>query len=233
MEIEAHIAAIRQETPLVKSFVLELEGQEMPFLPGQYVDLVVDTDYDSLVGGFSIASSPLRKDRIQLAVKYRPDRSITTYLHQGAKVGDTALVLGPSGEFFYRPGEGSSLVLIAGGIGITPLMSMIRFVDEARLDTEVTLLYSAKTTAEFIFFEELQAIASRSPRIRCLFTVTRPAGAPWNGRTGRIDGHLLAAHSGDRTALFYICGPLGMADDVAAILQSQGVAPSRIRRERW
>ncbi len=233
MELEAHIAAIRQETPSVKSFVLDLEGQEMPFLPGQYIDLVVETDYDSFVGGFSITSSPLRKDSIELAVKYRPDRRPSAYLHEEAKVGDPVLVLGASGEFYYRPEMGRSLVLIAGGIGITPFMSMIRYVDEGNLDTRVTLLYSAKTPEELVFLDELRAISTRNPRIRCLFTITQPIDQSWQGRVGRIDAELLAKNVEDRAALFYVCGPSGMAETIPALLESQGISASQIRRERW
>ncbi|MDO8672250.1 MAG: FAD-dependent oxidoreductase, partial [Dehalococcoidia bacterium] len=174
MELEAQIAAIRQETPSVKSFVLDLQGQQMPFVPGQYIDLVIETDYDSLIGGFSITSSPLRKDSLELAVEFRPDRPMAAYLHDKAQVGDEVLVLGASGEFVYRPEMGNSLVLIAGGIGITPFVSMVRFVDEAQLDTRVSLLYSARTPADLVFLDELRSIATRNPRIDCLFTVTRP-----------------------------------------------------------
>ncbi|MBI2863538.1 MAG: hypothetical protein HYX94_03140 [Chloroflexi bacterium] len=233
MELEAHIAAIRQETPSVKSFVLDLEGQNLPFLPGQYVDLVVETDFESLVGGFSIASSPLRKASIELAVKYRSDRRPAAHLHEKAQVGDPVLVLGSSGEFYYRPDMGSSLVLIAGGIGITPFTSMIRFVDEAKLDTRVVLLYSAKTPDELVFLDELRAISARNPRISCVFTVTRPIDESWEGRVGRIDEQLLAEIIKDSHALFYVCGPSGMAEAITALLEKQSVSAAQIRRERW
>lgn len=233
MEIDATIAAIRQETPSVKSFVLELERDDFSFFPGQYIDLAISTPFDTLVGGFSITSSPLQKGTIHLAIKKLPNGRASVYLHERAQVGDTLLVMGPSGDFSYQPEMGGPLLLIAGGIGITPLMSILRFVHEAQLDVDVTLMYSAKTPSELVFFDELKRIAGQNPRITCRFTVTQPGGEPWEGHVGRIDASMVREHPLGKDTLVYVCGPHEMLEDAQRMLHSLGIDASRVNAERW
>ncbi|MBF8267447.1 MAG: hypothetical protein HW388_955 [Dehalococcoidia bacterium] len=232
MELEARVAAIVQETPSVKSFVLELD-REFTFLPGQYVDLSIYTPEGTVVAGYSITSTPLQKRVITIAVKRIPDARAATSLHERAQVGDTFTIMGPGGGFYYQREMGDSLVLIAGGIGITPLMSMVRYVHEARLPVDATLLYSAQCPSELAFLEELRAISAQSTNIRCFFTVTRPQGEYWEGRVGRIDREMLREHTLRRESLFYICGPGEMPRQMSELLRGLGVDSSRIKTERW
>jgi len=237
---QVEITHIRQETPTVKSFRLALPAPTFSFWPGQWVDLYIAGPAevpDGIIGGFSMTSSPLHRDYIELAIKRIPEGRASVYLHDRAQVGDKVIIDGGYGDFYYREGMGQPLVLIAGGIGITPLMSMIRFVDEAQLDVNVTLVYSAKRPSELVFFEELQAMSARNARIRCHFTVTAPDLEPWTGDMGRIDRGrltpLLNAGGTTAEALYFVCGPRGFAEDVEAILGELGADRSRIRREGW
>ncbi len=233
MKVRATITRIRQETPWVKSYLLDLGGADFSFLPGQWVDFYIETGSSTQIGGFSITSSPLQKGTIELAVKKIPSGAPSVYLHEQAKEGDTFMIEGGSGEFYYQRHMGSRLVLIAGGIGITPLMSIMRYVDEAHPSVEIALLYSAKAPSEMLFYQELKDMAARNPRIRCVFTVTQPHGEPWEGSTGRIDEAMLKERMPREEALYYVCGPIPMLDDVLDALTGLGVAPSRIRTERW
>lgn len=228
------IIRIHQETPTVKSFRLALPAPTFSFLPGQWVDLYIDDpDEGDVIGGFSITSSPVHRDYIDLAIKKIPDGRASVYLHERVRVGDVVTIDGGYGDFYYREGMSQALVLIAGGIGITPLMSMIRFVDETPLDVDLTLFYSAATPSEFVFYEELQGIAARHANVRCHFTVTQPGSAPWDGRAGRIDRQMLSAQAMVPHALYYLCGPRGFAEDMATLLTQLGVDVPRIRREAW
>lgn len=235
---QVEITRIRQETPTVKSFRLSLPAPTFSFWPGQWVDLYIPAEGpDGIVGGFSMTSAPLHRDYIELAIKRIPEGRASVYLHDCARVGDKVIIDGGYGDFYYREDMGRRLVLIAGGIGITPLMSMVRFVDEAQLDVDLTLVYSAKQPSEFVFFEELKAIAARHAHIRCHFTVTAPERAPWSGDIGRIDrgrlASLLSAADATADALYFVCGPRGFAEDMEVILGELGADRSRIRYEVW
>ena len=232
--IDARITAIRQETPTVKSFRMDLGDAQFSFMPGQWLDLYIDDPAVGLVvGGFSMTSSPLRKGYVELAVKRIPEGQAAVYLHDRMAVGELVTLDGGHGDFYYRHGMGDSVVLVAGGIGITPLMSIIRYVDEAALDVKVKLLYSASNPSELVFHQELQAISARNSRITCHFTVTRSGGETWDGRVGRIDRRMMEEHDPEGAALYYVCGPKGMPRDVAGELASLKVDASRIKSEEW
>jgi ferredoxin-NADP reductase len=129
---------------------------------------------------------------------------------------------------------GTNLVLIAGGIGITPLMSMLGYLDEAVPSGKATLIYSARTPSELIFRQDLVALSKRNPNIRIVVTITRPGAEQWSGRTGRIDDDLLRAVGPDRSALYYVCGPAGFPETIGEILQRLGVyTAARMRAESW
>ena len=224
------ITQIRQETPTVKSFRLALPEPTFSFWPGQWVDVYIDDPIeapDGIIGGFSMTSSPLHRDYIELAIKRIPEGRASMYLHDRINVGDRVIIDGGYGDFYYQEGMSNRLVLIAGGIGITPLMSMIRFVAEARLDVDLTLLYSARRPSEFVFWEELQDISARNPRIHCHFTVTSPEPEAWTGAIGRMRRTWLSpmVNVGDAMAetLYFICGPRGFAEDMEGILQVKSV----------
>ena len=233
MRLPATIATVARETPTVKSFALDLGGREIGFSAGQWVDLFVTIEGAEAVGGYSITSSPADQTSIRLAVKHDgSDHTVTNWLHDDAREGDVVEVsLG--GDFIYTLDEARSIVLVGGGIGMTPLMSIVRTVDEMARLTRLTLVYSASSPGELLFRRELEAIAARNPRIRCVFTVTRAVPETWDGRTGRIDSVLLRSEGIDLGALFFICGPPEMIQDVAAMLTSLGVLGERIRYEQW
>ena len=106
-------------------------------------------------------------------------------------------------------------------------MSIVRAVDEIARFTRLTLVYSASSPDEILFRRELESIASRNPRIRCVFTVTRATPNTWEGRKGRIDTEMLRSEDIDLGALFFICGPPPMIQDVAAMLGALGVPGER------
>ena len=101
MRIPVRIADIRQISPTVKSFILALDGQPFTFLPGQWIDCFINTDGRTEVAGYSMTSSPTEEGWFSIAVKLVGDNPVTDYLHDCAKVGDTLIVKGGSGDFHY------------------------------------------------------------------------------------------------------------------------------------
>ena len=233
MRLPATIVAISQETPTIKSFALDLDGREIGFMAGQWVDFFVTLEGAEAVGGYSITSSPAEQTTFSLAIKQDgSDHPVTNWLHEDAQVGDKVEVaLG--GDFYYEPDEADSVVLIAGGIGLTPLMSIVRSANELATRTRLTLVYSASTLDELLFRDELESIAADNPRIKLIFTVTQPISDTWDGHTGRIDAELLSSESVDINALFFVCGPPVMIQAMISMLRDLGVPRTRIRYEQW
>lgn len=233
MRIPVRIETIKQETPTVKSYELDLGGQEFSFLPGQWIDCYAEIDGRQEVAGYTMTSSPTAGGTIEIAVRYSEDNPVTRFLHEAAEVGDLLQVDGGQGEFYYRREMGDSLVLIAGGIGVTPMMSILRYVDAAEPDVSATLFYSAKSPSELIFRDDLEEMATRNEQIRCILTVTGSGDEPWDGRFGRIDSTLINESGLNPDALFYICGPPPMGPDMARLLEGLGIPSSRIKYEQW
>ena len=232
MPIPATIVEIRQVSPTTRALRLDTGGNRLLFSPGQWVDFYADVGGEIAVAGYSIISSPSRPDGFELAVKLVGENPVTHYVHERARVGDVVEVA-VGGDFLYTADMGGPLALVAGGIGITPLMSIVRYVDESAPGVRLTLLYSAKTPDELLFRDELEAIARTNPNILCHFTVTRPEGSDWAGRVGRIDRAMASGAEIDAESLFFICGPPPMIDDMVGMATALGAQPSRIRYEGW
>lgn len=235
MQVDATIIKIINRSPKVKSFLLDLGGEPFTFFPGQWLDFYIDLGHKLEVGGFSITSSPLDTTTIELAIKRQDHGNPSIYLHDHAKVGDTFIISGGFGDFYYdyNRDRGYPLVLIAGGIGITPLISIIRYVDQAHPDVRVTLIYSAPQPSELAFLDELQEISARNDHIQCVFTTTQPHDTIWKGNLGRIDQALIKKHLPANEAIFYLCGPPQMLEDLSESVTNLGVMQSNIRVEKW
>ena len=233
MKVPVRIADIQQISPTVRSFTLALDGKPFTYLPGQWIDCIIDIDGRTEVAGYSMTSSPTEPGWFSIAVKRVGDNPVTDYLHHHAKVGETLTVEGGSGDFHYTGDSAHSLALIAGGIGITPIASIIRNIARSGLQVPTTIVYSAATPSELLFREEFETMAAHSPNFRTHFTVTRPNAEPWNGRAGRITTSTLRNAGITADHLCYVCGPPEMIQAMLAALKEIGVPEERLQYEQW
>ncbi|MBI4963766.1 MAG: ferric reductase-like transmembrane domain-containing protein [Desulfomonile tiedjei] len=182
---------------------------------------------------WTISSTPTNKDFISSTIKESGDFTATI---GKTRIGDSALVEGPFGRFCYTlyP-EDKEFVFIAGGIGITPLMSMIRHMRDTRKEVDVLLLYANRTEKDIAFRAELAEIEIGSwPRLRVIHILSQPE-ADWTGESGRVGSDKLTrllGGTGEQTA-YYICAPPPMAKIVIQDLLSMGVPYSRMRTEEF
>lgn len=229
----ADIVDIQQESPTIKSYWLDYGSQALVFLPGQWLDLFACINGRQEVGGYSIVSPPDIRGRLQLAVKDSDQHPVTNYLHHIARVGDSVRISGGQGDFHYERAMGDRLVLLAGGIGVTPLISILRHVYAVAPDVSVTLIYSVSDPQDILFREELDRMSASRSNIRCFYTVTQPLNRDWSGFEGRINRVLLEEAGVDRDALYYFCGPPGFVDDMVRDLLRGGLSPKQMIYEKW
>ena len=234
------VSEIRQETPEIKSFRFDLgSNKPFPFRPGQFIIITAEiwNPKRNRIGpanrAFSLSSSPTEKEYIEIAAKRYLDGRLTPWLHDTVKTGDILNVKGPEGQFVFTEGESDGIVLIAGGIGIAPYRSMIRYILVKELPVQVKLLYSARTPADFAFKKEFDKAMKQHPNLHCVYTITRPDQTPWAGRVGRFDETFFRDHLGPVGTLYYLCGPDRMIKEQAQILTALGVPYPLIRSERW
>jgi predicted ferric reductase len=223
------VRSVRLEAHRVWTVTLDIPaGQPFHFLPGQFQFLrLLDSNVPAQEHPFTIASSPSQTDRISLTIKACGD--FTTLIDR-IQVGDRATVHGPFGRFSYdlHPDEGH-LVFLAGGIGITPLMSMLRAMRDRRDPRRVTLIYANRGLDDIPFTTELIAMeASPYPALKVIYVLSQPPSW-WTGETGRVDAQRLDKWCGGlEDKAFYLCCPTRMNVELIRGLRHHRVSPRRI-----
>jgi predicted ferric reductase len=182
---------------------------------------------------FSISSSPAEFETLSSTIKNIGD--FTATIPQTA-IGDRAALIGPYGRFSYLLYDNpTTIVLIAGGIGITPLMSMLRHMRDTSAKHRVVLLYGNKTERDIIFKSELDLMQKASrPPLTITHILSKPEEA-WRGERGHIDETIIKRYCGCilRSAAFYLCGPAGMMESIKKILIRLQTPRSRIHYEKF
>ena len=233
------VVEIRQETPMVKSLILDLPNWTT-HLAGQHVDvrLTAEDGYQAQ-RNYSIASPPEDK-YLMLTVERIEDGEVSPYLTDELLVGDRIELRGPIGGYFVwnsrdRKNEGSPLFLVAGGSGIAPLMAMIRHRANSQNKVPTKLLYSSRSYDDVIYREELDRISANDSSLRVIHTLTRRQPRNWTGYGRRIDRAMLAeaAWRPAEKPLAYTSGPTALVETVANHLQELGYEPERIKTERF
>jgi predicted ferric reductase len=206
-------------------------SRRFDFLPGQFQFITFDQGKGE-EHPFTISSSPSIGNNHSSTIKGSGDFTKTI---GSVKPGDQVGIQAPFGRFSHvlEPGERNP-VFIAGGIGITPFMSMLRYMRDTGEDRDVLLFYANRSEEDIVFRNELDSMAAlASPRLRVVHVLDVP-GKEWQGEQGRIDRPLIEKYAGDlNNRLFYLCGPPPMMNALAALLIDAGVPAKRIRTERF
>jgi ferredoxin-NADP reductase len=232
----ATIAAIRDETPTVRSFTLTLPDWG-GHRPGQHVDLrLTAADGYSVERSYSIASEPERTGAIDLTVERIEDGEVSAFLHDVATVGDRLEVRGTIGGYFvWEASLGGPLFLVAGGSGVVPLMAMLRHRARAGSRVPTRLLSSSRHPEEIIYREELDRLAAAGDGLEVIHTLTRSQPPGWTGYARRIDDRMLAEVIAPLRvhARVFICGPTSLVETAANAIVRLGLPADRIRTERF
>ena len=230
----ATLAGRRAETAHAATLRFDL-GRWPGHRAGQHVDvrLTAEDGYQAQ-RSYSIASAPEDR-RLELTVERIEDGEVSPYLVDEMRVGDLLEVRGPIGGWFvWDAADGGPLLLIAGGSGLVPLMSMLRHRAASGAGVPARLLLSARTAADVLYADRLAELAEQ-PGVEALTTLTRESPPQGRGRRGRIDRDLLAefAWGAEEEPRTFVCGPTGFVEAAAAILLELGHSPARIRTERF
>jgi ferredoxin-NADP reductase len=232
----ASVKDIRPETAKVKSFTLTLPAW-MRHRAGQHYDirLTAEDGYQAQ-RSYSIASEPEREGEVDITVERINDGEVSTYLHDVLVPGDRIEARGPIGGYFvWEARMAEPVLLIAGGSGVVPLMSMIRHRAAAGTRNPTALLYSSRTFEDVIYYNELEKLSTSNDRLQIFHTLTRSQPAGWKGYTRRIDEDMLkeVAQPLGRSVQVYICGPTLLVEAAANTLVKIGINSNQIRTERF
>jgi ferredoxin-NADP reductase/DMSO/TMAO reductase YedYZ heme-binding membrane subunit len=231
------LARVFVETPEVRTFrFVAPSGTTLPFqhLPGQFLTLRLNLDGRDVRRSYTIASSPTRTAYCELTIKREEQGLVSRYLHDIVREGATFHVSAPTGRFTFTGTEAREIVMIAGGVGITPIMAKIRYLTDIAWPGKIHVVYSVKTERDIIFRSELEELQRRFPNLDVDITVTREASVEWTGKRGRISAAMLKSIVPDiAQSRVHLCGPTEMVAPLKKALRELGVADEQMKSEAF
>ncbi|KAF0248759.1 MAG: HCP oxidoreductase, partial [bacterium] len=228
------LARIETQTPNAKTLrFLIPPGEQFSARPGQFLTFQWMIDGKKAVRSYTICSSPTQQGYIEITPKQVDNGYVSTFLNEKATIGLTVEAKGPSGQFYFDETKHKKLVLLAAGSGITPMVSILRYLDDRCLEIDTTLIYGVQTPKDIIFEKELNRLKERLNNFRYTVSLTKPE-KDWKGVTGRINRALIEANVKDLSgSTFFLCGPKQFMDSLTETLRSMGVATDQIRVESF
>jgi glycine betaine catabolism B len=227
MKFQTKVIEIIPRTADVTSYRFP-RPQELTYKPGQYFIITIKHDNMELTHHFSFSSSPTEKDHFEFTKKFT-DHEYSLAL-KSTKIGDWARIDAPYGQFIFD-GEYPKIALLAGGIGITPLISIIKNATDKRLDTKITLFYGCRTENDIAFKDQLETMQNENRNLKMICVVNQPS-SQWTGEIGIITSEMIMKALPDfRENVFFTCGPPPMVKAMETIIESLGLPRSQMKQE--
>jgi len=230
------VAAVRREAPEVATVTFRVAGGGwFRYLPGQFITLELPTPGGTVLRSYTLSSTPSRPLTIAVTVKAQRDSIGTRWMLDHLKPGDRLQAYGPAGAFSFHHHPAERYLFVAAGSGVTPMLSMARWAEDAGAAVDIAFVVCARTPADLIARADLEAMAARDPRLALAFVVKSPeAGAAWTGYRGRLSLPMLRLMAPDLAEReVFCCGPSGFMDDVRAMLAEAGGDPARFHTESF
>ena len=231
-----HLKLVRIERQIHDAKTLRFllpKGQQISARPGQFLTFEWTIDGKSVSRSYSISSSPTHGSFIEITVKRVENGHVSQFLNDRARLGLAVKARGPYGKFCFDENTHKRIVLIAGGSGITPIMAMLRYIDDLCIEIETTLIYCVRTEQDVLFSSELLAFKHRMSRFHYVPVLSQPNSdrAGWKGRLRR---EILEEEvSEPLQSTFFLCGPSAFMQLGRTLLTEMGVQSSRILQESF
>lgn len=219
------VIGIVDETSDVKTFRFRSDNQTwFRYKTGQSITLELPVEGGSLLRTYTLSSSPSRPFSIAVTAKLREDSIGTRWMFDHLKVGDLVKGYGPAGTFSLHNYPSAKYLFISAGSGITPMMSMLRWLNDCSPQTDVAFVNSARRPEEIIFRKELELLGTRMPGLALGFMVSeRSSRESWFGHMGHIDAVRLPLLAPDfREREIFCCGPESFMHAMREILAAAG-----------
>ena len=226
---ELVVAKITQETHDTKTFrfALPVAGAlPVTHTAGQYLNITLPIDGKRVKRSYTISSPPTRSGYLEITVKRAADGYASHYLHDKVKEGDRLHISAPAGKFVFAGHESDRVVLIGGGVGITPMMSVIRSLTDRAWTGDIHLIYSVRTKTDVIFGDELAQLAAKHPNLKLHIT--------YSSESGHLTREIIEAAVPDlRRGPILVCGPGPMMTAMRALLVGMGIPDADVLEEAF
>ena len=230
---ETEASDIIGRTSNVKSFRFKT-AKDADFKPGQFFLVTIKIDGAERTKHFSFSNSPTEKGYIEFT-KRITDSEFSKALNK-LKIGDWARLKLPYGSFTFE-GEYEKIAFLSGGIGITPIRSICKFLTDTKKPTDIVLLYGNNKEEDIIFREDLDEVQAANKNIRIVYTLISPDidKSKWKGKTGFINDKMIKEEIADyKERVFYICGPPKMVEGLIGVLKNKlSIQENKIKTENF
>ncbi|PZO42336.1 MAG: flavodoxin [Pseudanabaena frigida] len=237
---------IIEETADVKTFCFVTNPPNLfTYKAGQFLTLELDINGAEVLRSYSISSSPSRPHSLEITVKRVPSSNpedpsipaglVSNWLHDHLKVGSQIQASGAFGKFSCFEYPSQKLLFLSAGSGITPMMSMSRWIYDTHSDCDVVFFHCAKSPEDIIYRQELEMMAARSPKFHLAVTVTRPTPQQsWMGIRGRLTPAMLEMIAPDwRDRMVFVCGPESFMQSTKSLLEGIGFPMQQYHEESF
>ena len=229
----SHIKRLTEAAVAVSFDIPEELKQVFAYLPGQYITIRLNINGQTVNRAYSLCSSPHSDNSLTIGVKQTEHGLVSTYINKYLQVGDSVELMPPNGNFKVDINSSAitSYVLIAGGSGITPLLSITKSVLQQQLDAKILLIYGNRDTSSIMFFEDLELLKDTYSDRFTLIDILEYTDGDNKGilslellSTLLTDSFLSSCH-------YYLCGPQQVMNNAEAVLHAQNIESSYIHRE--
>ena len=231
------VAKITDETPDVKTIrLIACHGGRIPFnyLPGQFLTFTLPVGEKPIRRSYTISSTPTQASFCEVTVKREDKGAGSRYICDELKVGDTLEVKAPSGRFTFTGEESDSVVLIAGGVGITPIMSVTRALTDMCWPGDIYFIIACRDPQHFIFESEIKRLEERYDNLHVHVAMSRIDQDIDGYRAGRLNKEMLSEWVPDvTTRRVHICGAPAMMESTKAMLAELGVSAENVYTENF
>ena len=232
-----YVTDIIRETHDVYTFRFQADPLcRFAYWPGQFCTLVLNINGSKVVRSYSISSTPSRPFALEVTIKRLAGGLVSNWLIDHLKVGDPIEISGPKGKFCLVPGQvPPKLLFLGAGSGVTPLMSMTRWLADVSAKVDLRFFNSVRTPEDIIYMREIDLLSSRYPQLTpWICTTTRGGAAVWTGWRGRLSRAMLESAVSDlHERHVYLCGPDGFMGSAKDILAEMGFDLSRLHSESF
>ena len=228
---------IQKETHDVKTFIFSMPsleiGKNFSYHAGQHLNFTVNMAGTKQNCCYSLSSSPTTSDYVSITIKRIPQGKVSNYFHDHFKVGQSIDVSGVAGDFCLNSVIPQNILLISAGSGITPMLSMLRFMTQTQCNNHIVFIHSAKQEIDLIAQAEISDLAKRHGNCQIIYTLTQATTAQWSGFQGRINAHIFNNIKHISYFQSFVCGPKLFRNTTQALLFKLGLEPSKYHDESF
>jgi len=241
-KFSSRVESIRDLTYDIKEVLLALDGQEIEFQAGQYVQLVVPPYgevAESVQRAYSMSSRPSDRKHVELLIRLVPGGIATTWVHKYLKQGQQVEVVGAFGEFHIHDTP-AAMICVAGGSGMAPFKSMLSHMNEtgAFPEKEIWYFFGARSLRDMFYLDEMRELSARWPRFHFVAALSEPKPEDnWTGETGLItdvlDRYLQGKVDAGKGLEGYLCGSPGMINACINVMKKNGMGEDKIYFDKF